>query len=1010
MRPILAFASNAASFRLRRVAYSATIACLAAALSAGGQQNSPSGAAGSSASSSLSGFEDQAAQGSSAGTGANQSQGAGLTDSSGAPIDPGLAAGTNPNPTPYGRLANGAPISLSADQIFAVLQAEPDTMLELKSLAADLAQQQGTPLAPDSITDDMLYRKIASSAELRSNITTFLRARGYEMDDNLATYAAGSGDGDATSSWLQLPQTSGQFPANATFPFGPLFDPSLSAGASPNRPDAMRSSYPPYPIARPRTAAPREPEVLHEPTPYNLLSLRDLYTQLPEQNGPLKRFGSDVFLRRSAFSPNQLAPNMNQTPLDVPAGAAYIVGPGDTLAIDLWGGISQSFTRVIDRDGKLDLPEAGAVQVAGLTLERSEGVIAEALRRQYRDLQVAVTVARLRTIRIFVVGDVQRPGAYDINSLSTPLNALYAAGGPTSVGSLRVLRHYRGKQLVGEIDLYDFLLHGVQSEDRLQAGDSLLAPPAGPQVTVYGAVKRPAIYELKGDATLAGVLEEAGGATVSAELGHIVIDRVDANRQRETVTLELPASSSPETARSAIAAFPVHDGDRIHVSPILPYSQRLIYVTGHVARPGRMPYRDGMQLSDILRSYRDLLPEPADRGEIIRLVPPDLHPETISFNVPEVLIGNGAIALEPFDTVRVFGRYETDAPQVTINGEVLRPGLYSLSEGMTAAQLVRMAGGFKRDALLSEADLTSYQIVGGTRVVSERSSIPIGAAVERNDRDGNVALKPGDVLTIHQLTGWNDIGASITLEGEVAHPGTYGFEQGERLSSVLRRAGGFRETSYAEGAVLIREDVRKLEEKSREELIRQIETSSAAARIKPAIGAGDQSATLQLVQQQQTDIVARLRSQPASGRLVIHVSADIGSWENTPADIEVRSGDVLRVPKRPGFVLVSGQVYNSSAITFDPGKTAGWYLRHAGGANEIANKADIFIVRANGSVIGRGSSSRFGHDVLSTTLEPGDVVVVPQKILGASVFWRNLLTVAQIASSTAITAGIAGLL
>lgn len=753
-----------------------------------------------------------------------------------------------------------------------------------------------------------------------------------------------------------------------------------------------------------------EPQVLYKPAPYNMLSLRDLYTQLPEQDGKLKRFGSDVFLRHNAYATNQIAPNGRTMPLDVPAGPEYVVGPGDSLTIAMWGGISQSLTRTIDRNGELNLPEAGPIQVAGLPLERVQNVITAALKKQYRNVHVAVTVARLRSIRVYVVGDVQRPGAFDISSLSTPLNALFAAGGPTSIGSLRIVRHYRGKQLVGEIDLYDFLLHGVQDEDRLQSGDTLEVPPAGPQIALYGAVKRPAIYELKSETTLADVLEDAGGTTVSAALGHIVVDRIDANHRRETVSLNLPERSDSESARTAIAAFVVHDGDHVHVSAILPYSQRVIYIEGHVVRPGRKPYRDGMQLSDVLHSYQDLLPEPADRGEIVRLMPPDLHPVTIDFNVPDVLIGNGNYPLEPFDTVHIFGRYEADAPRVTIGGEVLRPGTYALSHGMTAAQLVRMAGGFKRGALLTDADLTSYQIVAGTRVISDRKSIRIGDAVEHDDHADDVPLKPGDVLTVHQLTGWNDIGASIKLEGEIAHPGTYGFEQGERLSSILRRAGGFRDTSYPAGAVLTREEVRKLEEKSREELIRQIETSSASARISPNLGTGDQSATLQLISQQQSEVLSRLRNQPASGRLVIHISADISSWENTPADIEVRAGDVLRIPKRPGFVLVTGQVYNASAITFTPGKTAGWYLHHAGGVTQIANTKQIFVIRANGSVVGREPSLWFDHDVLATRLDPGDVVVVPQKIIGASLVWRNLLTIAQIASSVAFTGAVAGVL
>jgi protein involved in polysaccharide export with SLBB domain len=415
-----------------------------------------------------------------------------------------------------------------------------------------------------------------------------------------------------------------------------------------------------------------------------------------------------------------------------------------------------------------------------------------------------------------------------------------------------------------------------------------------------------------------------------------------------------------------------------------------------------------MRLGDVLKSYRDLLPEPAPRGEIVRLVAPDLHAETIGFDVAEVLIGNGNIPLQPFDTVRVLGRYEADAPKVTISGEVLRPGTFPLSEGMTAARLVRMAGGFKSDALTENADLTSYTVTAGSKVVGNVRSVRIGAAVMGSDVTSDVALKPGDILTIHQITGWNDIGASVTIEGQVAYPGSYGFQEGERLSSVLKRAGGFRETAYPSGAVLVREQVREIEEKSREELIRQIETSSAAARLRPNLSPnGGDSAELQLIQTQQDQVLARLKSQPPSGRLVVHLSADIDSWANTPADIELRRGDKLTVPKRPGFVVVTGQVYNATAIAFTPGKTAGWYLSNAGGANTTANRKEIFVIRANGSVIGRRSGGLFEGNVLSTTLDAGDVVVVPQKVLGTSVFWKNLLTTAQLASSISLTAFVA---
>jgi protein involved in polysaccharide export with SLBB domain len=509
-----------------------------------------------------------------------------------------------------------------------------------------------------------------------------------------------------------------------------------------------------------------------------------------------------------------------------------------------------------------------------------------------------------------------------------------------------------------------------------------------------------------GETTLATVIDDAGGFTGAASLRHIEIERIDANRQRETVTLPGAGDQSAEADRAAIAALALKDGDRVRVEPILPYSQRAIYLAGHVVRPGRMAFTDGMRLSDVLHSYQDMLPEPAARGEIVRLIPPDLHAETIDFDVPDVLIGNANVSLEPFDTVRIFGRYQVDAPTVTIAGEVLRPGKYPMSQGMTAAQLVRMAGGFKRDALTESADLTSYDVMNGNQVVENLAAVHIGAAVTGTDPQADALLKPGDILAVHQITNWSDIGESVTIEGQVRYPGSYGFRDGERLSSVLRRAGGFLSAAYPTGAVLIREQVKELEQTSRDELIRQIETNSAEARLSPSLASSSGPGALQLIKEQQSQVIADLKGHPPTGRMVIHVSADIESWANTPADIELRRGDVLTIPKRPGFVLVSGQVYNATALTYTPGKTAAWYLSRAGGTNGTANRKEIFIIRANGSVIGRHSGEWFDANVLSTRLEPGDVVVVPQKIIGGSAFWRNLLGVGQFAASLAITSGL----
>lgn len=941
-------------------------------------------------------------------------------------IDSGLSSlsGESDDPEDEGRPTTSANLppqtTLSAEQIINILQESPDLVLELKSELADRMQQQGVQIDPNQISDQELYSQISSNANLRASITSVLRARGYVSDDDLQSVAPSN---SAEQTTRLLPSAS-----SVTLQGDGLARAGLARGtgtsdATPQFGGTDRSERVPPPSGPHReqqstlehnqrqqttNASTDLPRVLQSPAPYHLQSMRDLYTQIPSRSAQLKRFGSDVFINRDA-SAVATGISGQDTPLDVPLGPDYIVGPGDTLTINLWGGVTQSITRAVDRDGSIFLPEAGSIQLAGLSLEKVQSLIGNELKKQFRNAQVAVTVSHLRSVRVYVVGDVQQPGGYDISALATPLSALYAAGGPTSVGSLRTLFHYRGKQLVEKVDLYDFLLHGIRNGSApFESGDTLLVPPAGPQVAILGAIKRPAIYELQAEnTTLASVIEDAGGSTAAASLSHITIERIDAHQKRVTVTLPDHDTQNRATSQDAIEHFQVDDGDRIRIEPILPYSQQAIYLAGHVVRPGRLPYSDGMHLSDVLHSYRDLLPEPAAHGEIVRLVPPDLHAETIDFNVPDVLIGNANINLRPFDTIRILGRYEVDAPMVTIRGEVSRPGMYPMSRGMTTAGLVRMAGGFRRDALLESADLTSYEVSNGNRLVEELATVQIGAAVAGTDPHADVPLKPGDILAIHQITNWNDMGESVTIRGQVKFPGSYGFRDGDRLSSVLRRAGGLLPAAYLMGAVFTRVQVRELQQKSREELIRQIETNSAAARLSPTLSASNAGGVLQLIKAQQDQVLSDLKSHPPTGRMVIHISANIGSWANTPADIELRPGDVLTIPKQPGFVLVTGQVYNATALTFAPRKNAEWYLRRAGGTNSTANRKEIFIIRANGSVVGRHSGSLFDADVLSTKLNPGDVIVVPQKILGGSLFWKTLLSTGQLAGSVAITAAVA---
>jgi protein involved in polysaccharide export with SLBB domain len=273
------------------------------------------------------------------------------------------------------------------------------------------------------------------------------------------------------------------------------------------------------------------------------------------------------------------------------------------------------------------------------------------------------------------------------------------------------------------------------------------------------------------------------------------------------------------------------------------------------------------------------------------------------------------------------------------------------------------------------------------------------------ESSADVRLKPGDVLTVLQIPGWSEIGRSVNIRGEVMYPGRYGINEGEKLSTFLKRVGGFTTQAYPAGIVLEREDVRKLEDQGRQELIHRLETTGAAIQISPDTTGKDQAEIMQAVAQQQSQAIERLRSQPVPGRLVITISADISQWENTPSDITLRGGDTITVPKVPNFVLSYGQVYNANAITYKPGKTAEWYLKQAGGPTQLANKKGIYIIRANGSVVSSsGTGDLFTGGVLNTKMHAGDVLVVPEKFVTGSSAWKTTLETAQFLSSLAIAA------
>ena len=830
--------------------------------------------------------------------------------------------------------------------------------------------------------------------------------------------------------------------------------------------------------------------MVHRPNPYaDIPSLYDMYVQASAKQRPAERFGMEVFRNEDS--------DLGDFPIDLPAGPDYIVGPGDGLSIDLWGGVSQRMTRTVDRQGRISLPESGPVLVSGQTLAEVQQTVQKVLRGNYRDVSADVSLSRLKTVRVYVVGDVAQPGAYDISSLSTPLNALFEAGGISDRGSLRTIKHFRGNKLVEEVDAYDLLLHGVRSEmAHLESGDSLLVAPIGPQVTIEGMVRRPAIYELRNEKTLADALDLAGGILPAAALQHIEVQRLVAHEKRTMLTLDISASSDPDSIAKQLSAFKIQDGDQIHIFPIAPYNESAIYLQGHVLRPGRYSYSDDMKVTDLLRSYSDLLPEPAAHyAEIVRLNPPDFHPSVESFDLAAAL-ANPATApkLQAHDTIRVFGRYDFEpAPQVwvggevaspgkyatsgqvrlrdaiylaggvspnasldsaqlfrtqpdgtlkilsvnlggalggnptdnllleprdrllvhrnvaqvdpavvDIKGEVAKPGRYPLTTNMHVEDLIQVAGGLKRTADSVNANLTRYSASDPQHAGSENLSITLSAAMA-GDTSENKLLRDGDVLTIPQNPGWNDVGASVTVRGEVQHPGPFGIRPGEKVSSLLERAGGFGPQAYPYGAVLMRREVRELEMNVRAEMIRRLKEEETHLRALPETDADQRNAKLTAIGETETTI-QQLQMNPPVGRVVIHIQKDLANWKDKNSDVMIRDGDVLIIPKKADYITVNGQVFNPTAVSYRPGRSAKWYLSQAGGMTQLANKKAVFVIRADGSVLAAKNNSGFwSGDPLDTSLRPGDSIIVPEVAprIGTR-NWQNLFQAGQLAASAAL--------
>ena len=608
-------------------------------------------------------------------------------------------------------------------------------------------------------------------------------------------------------------------------------------------------------------------------------------------------------------------------PVDhVPVTADYVIGPGDELMIRAWGQIDLDVHARVDRNGNIFLPKVGSVGVAGLKYAQLEDFLKSHIGRIYQNFDLNVTMGELRSIDIYVVGQVTRPGRYTVSSLSTLTNAVFASGGPSPHGSMRDVQLKRGGKVVTSFDLYDLLLKGDKSKDVvLQPEDVIYVAPNGPQVAMGGQVNVPGIYELKIETKLADVIHWSGGLTNTANGGSVYIEHI-VNRRVHSVE-EVPLDT-------AGLAHPLNDGDIINFIPVSPKFENSITLRGNVAQPGRYPWRPGMKISDLIPNREFLITRDYWKQQ-------------------------NALVLEAGETgARVQGTLGTvnsvkrNAPEIDWNYAVVQR--------------------------MSQEDLSTELI-----------PFDLGKAILGQDGGNNVVLQPGDVVTIFSQADLKVPEGQqtklIRLEGEFGSAGVYRVMPGERLREAIRKAGGLATSAYLYGAEFTRESSR-IEQQARLDLmIAQAERDiarSTARRTQSALTLQEVSAANETFQTERV-MLDKLRQVRASGRIVLNLHPDDHTIDAIP-DIPLEDGDEFYVPSRPIAVNVVGDVYNPGSYIQESGKTVNAYLKNAGGPTREADSGRIFVVRANGAVVSKDTAPKFwasGFD--SMVMMPGDTVVVP---------------------------------
>ena len=721
------------------------------------------------------------------------------------------------------------------------------------------------------------------------------------------------------------------------------------------------------------------PGAQDQPTEFQSLVAQTIGSYLPI-------FGSDLF----NDVPSTFAPVA-----DSQVTSDYLIGPGDEIRVSTTGQLNQQGTFTVDRGGTITIPEVGTLNVAGLRFEELRPFLRQQLGRVYRNFDLNVSLGALRSIQVYVTGESRRPGVYTVSSLSTLVNALFASGGIRPQGSLRRIQLHRGNNIVTEIDLYDLLLHGDKSKDvKLQPGDIIFIPVVGPQVAVVGSVTESAIYELRGETTINGLLGLANGLSSTATGTSARLESIYNHAQRIVRDINLQTGGNT----------PLQAGDILTVSPISDEYKDAVTLRGNVTYPGRYVWHPGMRVSDVITSRASLLTRSYFRarnalGSPVSGYQPDQGRIAVSTS-PSTSSANVAA---PRAATQNTPDNRTDAPTPTTSNAANANG-----SGTTVGDALTQNNGTfaaANDIVLSAPDVDlAYAVIERLDPVTLTTSlIPFNlGAMLSGDGSQNLSLEAGDVITIFSKA---DIRVPqsqqtrfVRLEGEFISAGVYSVKPGETLRQLIARAGGLTPDAYLYASEFTRQSTRRVEEQRLREYADSLETQINTQVGAQIAGAVDPNSTVQTATasaDSARQAVARIRRMQPSGRIVLKLTPTATGLDAIP-DLSLEDGDRFIVPRQPSSVAVSGEVYNAASFLYVPHLQVRHYLRDAGGPQRTADAKRLFVVRADGSVV-----SRTYTNVEKAAVLPGDTIVMPPKLTRGNIL-RDAVTIASALGSLSV--------